>query len=253
MTTMSDAAKTFDLHSWEPWEPEPLMESGPARCAQQEPEANDTAASTAGMEAIVPKAAPEVEEGAPPAPDSVADATAQGYAEGHVEGYVRGYDEGNSKGYREGYDKGMTEGRAAGQAQARRLRAMAESCAASIAILEEETGEALLNLAIRIAEQILHDELAQYPAHFRPLLRAILQDSPCGAPMLTLRMHPDDEPLARELLNDEPWPAPWRLQADEHIERGGCIASSILGNIDATLATRWQRALASLGRGPAGE
>ena len=39
-----------------------------------------------------------------------------------------------------------------------------------------------------------------------------------------------------------------RLLADASIERGGCLAETVLGNIDATLQTRWERVTSALGQ-----
>jgi flagellar assembly protein FliH len=64
---------------------------------------------------------------------------------------------------------------------------------------------------------------------------------------LQLRVHPEDLQLIREHLADEPSSAKWRLIADETILRCGCTAETILGNIDATLQTRWQRVTSALG------
>ena len=40
----------------------------------------------------------------------------------------------------------------------------------------------------------------------------------------------------------------WQLIEDESIERGGCRIESEAAQIDATNATRWERAVATLGR-----
>jgi flagellar assembly protein FliH len=230
---------------WEPWRPEPLAASAADKAARQISETEAASEMVMAPQEASPIAAPAPGAGDALSPESNAEATAQAYEQGHASGFTQGYDDG----HRQGYETGIAEGRAAGRAQADRMRALADSCAASIAALEEEAGDALLSLAIRIAKHILQDELAEHPGHLRPLLRAILRESPDDAVTLALSVHPDDEALARELLAIEAQPARWTLRADRHIERGGCIVSSSLGSIDATLATRWQRVLASLGRG----
>ncbi|WP_369751602.1 FliH/SctL family protein [Pandoraea sp. B-6] len=42
--------------------------------------------------------------------------------------------------------------------------------------------------------------------------------------------------------------AGWTVRADSTIERGGCKAEAASGEVDATVATRWQRVMAALGK-----
>jgi len=65
--------------------------------------------------------------------------------------------------------------------------------------------------------------------------------------LLRLRLHPDDLALVQPHLDDDPAARRWRLQADPGMERGGCVAETALGNIDASLQTRWQRVVGALG------
>ena len=53
--------------------------------------------------------------------------------------------------------------------------------------------------------------------------------------------------LVRQYLDKEPGVGLWRLLPDPEITPGGCIAETALGDIDATLETRWKRVTAALG------
>ncbi|NLC37416.1 MAG: flagellar assembly protein FliH, partial [Alcaligenaceae bacterium] len=64
---------------------------------------------------------------------------------------------------------------------------------------------------------------------------------------LKLRVNPADLDLVDEYLQQSGSVTHWRLQADMSIDRGGCVAETALGNIDATLQTRWQRVVSTLG------
>src|SRR5690606_13340423 len=66
--------------------------------------------------------------------------------------------------------------------------------------------------------------------------------------ILKLRVHPDDLDLVDQYLQHDIGVSHWRLLADASIERGGCLAETVLGNIDATLQTRWERVTSALGQ-----
>lgn len=201
--------------------------------------------------------------GLPPAPDilrreiqRLRDAAregghAEGYAAGREQGLREGREEGLAAGRRDGYDAGMAAGLAAGREQAQQeaaqLRALAEACAGSIASFEAEMGQALIGLSISIAEQVLRSALDAHPEKILDLLRDVLQVDSGDDATLTLRMHPADLELARNYLREEAGARRYRLLPDTAIERGGCIAETALGSIDATLQTRWQRVTSALG------
>ncbi|ANN66827.1 flagellar assembly protein FliH [Bordetella bronchialis] len=181
---------------------------------------------------------------------------AQGLAEGRSEGYDLGVAEGRARGYEQGLEEGRKAGHAAGLIDAReqgaeeatRLRAIAEATASSLAQLEEKTGQALLTLALDIARQVVRVTVAQQPEALLAAVREVLHMNPTAGAPLRLWLHPLDLELVRLHLAEELKTGPWRVLADESITRGGCRAETSLGEIDATLETRWRRVAASLGR-----
>lgn len=174
-----------------------------------------------------------------------------GYAAGHTEGYAAGKAEGLDAGTKEGLAQGFQAGHAQGgdlcRQEAERLSSLASACAQSLTSIENDVGQALINLAVSIAQQVVRDTLETHPEKILGIVRDILYLENGQEHALQLRMHPDDLPLIREHLAGEPSSAKWRLIADENILRGGCTAETILGNIDATLQTRWQRVTSALG------
>ncbi len=180
---------------------------------------------------------------------------AQGHAEGREHGFRQGLDEGRKQGIAEGraegFDAGMQdalkEGRTQNDAQARRLAELLDACSAALHDVEAETGQALVRLAISIAQQVVRSTLAAEPEKILDTLRDILYMDAGQEGLLRLRLHPDDLALVQPHLDDDPAARRWRLQADPGMERGGCVAETALGNIDASLQTRWQRVVGALG------
>jgi flagellar assembly protein FliH len=150
----------------------------------------------------------------------------------------------------EGYATGHAEGRELARQEAARLQELAQASAASLLEMEEEMGQALIALSIQIAERVLRGTLDSQPEKMLDVVRDIIHLEGDKETALTLRVHPDDEALVRQYLDGEPATTHWRLRADDTIARGGCIAETVLGSIDATLQTRWERVTASLGAKP---
>jgi len=187
----------------------------------------------------------------------------QGYAEGHAEGLSAGTATGKEAGYRAGYDQGQTEGYEKGHAQgyaegqekarqeAEAITSLASTLAQALDTLEHDLGQGIIALAIGIAEQVVRDTVAARPEALLPLVREIVQLHGDSDAALIIHVHPDDHKLLQTHLSSDGSIKRWRLVPDAQIEQGGCRAHTALGAIDATLATRWRRAVSALGQSPA--
>lgn len=176
---------------------------------------------------------------------------AEGYAAGHTQGMAAGTQEGHEAGYAHGHDAGYAAGHAAGREQAQqeaaRIHALATTCVSAIASVEAEMGQAILSLAVRVAQQVLRTTLDTQPEKLLDLIRDITHVDPDNESVLTLRVNPADLDLVQQYLETDAGLNHWRLLSDVTVERGGCLAETALGNIDATLKTRWQRVTSALG------
>src|SRR5690606_23936517 len=178
---------------------------------------------------------------------------AEAREEGLTLGRTEGLEQGRAEGHAQGYARGLEEGATLAREQAARLDGMARTCATALNRIEEEVGQSVIHLAVRIAEQVLRTHIRDYPNHILDLVREVMQARPEQGAALRLRLHPDDLELVQAFLQQAPNPASYRLSADESITRGGCIAETALGSVDATLETRWQRIIAALGQQDGGQ
>lgn len=180
---------------------------------------------------------------------------AEGYAQGHqqgleagqTEGYQSGFEQGQNKGKAQGYKAGYEEGSALAASETAQLSQITQSTTTALNQLHEEMGQALLALAVDIAQHVLQTELTQYPEQLIPFIKEVLKDTAQSDQTLTLLLHPDDLALVEQHFAEDLSHHAWRLKADEHIRAGGVQIKSALGHIDATLDTRWRRALSRLG------
>lgn len=182
-------------------------------------------------------------------------AHAQGFASGEAAGYAEGLAAGKEAGFaagkKDGYEAGLAEGRQDALTQAQRenleFTTLAASCTEALQSIEAQTGQALITLAISIAQQVIRGALDADPEKILDIVRDIVHIDSASQGLLRLRVHPSDLALIQARMSGDPDINNWRLLADETIERGGCSAETSLGDIDATLQTRWQRVVASLG------
>lgn len=181
-----------------------------------------------------------------------AEGHAAGYAAGHALGLEEGRRDGLQQGQEQGREAGHAEGYAAGAQAARReaqeLQAVAAASAEALDAVQAEMGQAMVSLALDIAQQILRSTLAVEPARILDVIREIFHAEPERQSLLELRLHPSDLELVRNYLEADAGLRNWRLSADPTIERGGCMARTALGDIDATIQTRWRRIAAALGK-----
>lgn len=175
-----------------------------------------------------------------------AQALETGLAEGREQGFAQGREEGHEIGLRSGH----TEGVEIAREQAVRLDELANAVAKALNTLEQEIGQALISLAVRIAEQVLNTTLDSQPKKILDLVDEIINIASEHNGLLQLRLNPQDLELVQPFLAQDSNPQSYRLIADESITCGGCIAETPLGLIDATLETRWQRVIATLGHTP---
>lgn len=175
---------------------------------------------------------------------------AQGLESGRAEGHAQGLESGRAEGHAQGLTEARLEGAAQIREQAARLDTLARACADAINGLEQQIGQSLIQLATRIAEQVLHAQIREHPDHILALVQDVMQGRPEPGISLNLRLNPDDLDLVSEFLQHNPDLGGYRLIADERISRGGCLAETTLGSVDATLETRWRRIISALGQKP---
>ena len=63
----------------------------------------------------------------------------------------------------------------------------------------------------------------------------------------TIHLHPEDASLVRSYYGEQLAHAGNRIQEDRSMGRGGCSIEAGGSQIDESLATRWQRVVATLG------
>lgn len=113
--------------------------------------------------------------------------------------------------------------------------------------VEQRLAGDVVELALEIAQQLVHQALAVKPELIIPLVHDAITRTAESAAAATLVLNPADAVLVREKLGDELTTAGWRIVEDAAIQRGGVRIQTAATQVDATIATRWKRLAAALG------
>jgi flagellar assembly protein FliH len=114
--------------------------------------------------------------------------------------------------------------------------------------LQQHLARAVAGAAEQVARQVVRSELATAPGFIASLAQEAIDTLLMSARHITLRVHPDDHALVAAGVGEALAARGARLLADAAMARGGCAVEADIGAVDATLQTRWARAVAALGR-----
>jgi flagellar assembly protein FliH len=161
---------------------------------------------------------------------------------------------------RRAFERGREQGaleatRAAQQVRAGHLERMGQVIAGLQAALDQlgsRGADALLDLALEVARQVLRGELAVRRDAVLPAVReaiALIVDHTAHP---RVHLSPQDFDLVSAELDADAGHRGCRFVADPSVPPGGCRIETQQGEIDATLETRWRRVVATLGGDPPG-
>lgn len=158
--------------------------------------------------------------------------------------YQQAYEEGKTTGYQEG--KAQAEGESLAEIQ--QLQSLITSIGQELKQVDQTMAQDLLALAIDLARKIIGQALTVKPELIVPVVEEALRQLPTASQPVRLTLHPDDAVHIRNHLENHTAHPKWHIHEDNQIEPGGCRIESGGCEVDATLATRWQRTLASIGQ-----
>ena len=154
-------------------------------------------------------------------------------------------------GYQDGYRDGLVALEGFKQSFASQTTAQVGALLASfgdeLAGLQQEMARTLAITATQLARRIVRSELGLRPELVAHVAQEALDTLLMSARQITVRVHPDDHPLVAQGASEVLAARGARLLADSSIARGGCLVESDIGVVDASVAERWKRAVASLG------
>lgn len=179
------------------------------------------------------QAAPSEQEQAPVSLPTAADIERM-HIEAHEQGYAAGY----------------AEGLALANASAAKIDAVMTALQQSIKELDQHIADQLLATSLEIASQVLRQSLRIKPELVLPVVREAIASLHPQQAHPALFAHPDDAALIRSHLGEQLAHNNWRIIEDSTLTAGGCRVELGASEVDATLETRWQRVIESIGISP---
>jgi flagellar assembly protein FliH len=148
----------------------------------------------------------------------------------------------------EGHAAGRAEGLCDAAVDIANLRALLQCLGTGVRDHEQRLADAVLDLALALARQLAGEALAVRRELMMPVIAAALAQLPEATQRVRLHLAPADVELVRSLQDAHPEVESCQLVAEAGIAPGGFRLETEQCGIDATLATRWKRLTASLGR-----
>lgn len=164
----------------------------------------------------------------------------------------------NEEARNEGYRVGYEEGRAAIESelakntekQTQQLCAIVGNLHVSMAHLDQNIADQLLDLGLEIATQVLRGSLAVKRELILPTIREAIADLPFHHGAISLHLNPEDANVLRAALTEQLAHTGAHIVPDSNISPGGCQITAGNCGIDATIETRWKRVIDAIGANP---
>ncbi|WP_312946379.1 flagellar assembly protein FliH [Superficieibacter sp.] len=219
-----------DQLPWKIWQPDslfaPLTEASPVEQDEQPPEP---------QEDISPE-------------QQLQQQLAQLQIQAHEQGYNAGLNEGRKAGHDQGYQEGLAKGLEQGQLQARqqleplhaRMQQLVSEFQNTLDALDSVIASRLMQMALEAARQVIGYTPGVDNSALIKQIQHLLQQEPLFSGKPQLRVHPDDLQRVEDALGATLSLHGWRLRGDPTLHPGGCKVSADEGDLDASVATRWQ-------------
>jgi len=168
----------------------------------------------------------------------------QAHEQGYSAGLAEGRQNGHSKGYQEGLAQGLEQGLAQAQQQQAPIHARMQQLVSefqyTLDALDSVIASRLMQMALEAARQVIGQTPNVDNTALIKQIQQLLQQEPLFNGKPQLRVHPDDLPRVEEMLGATLSLHGWRLRGDPTLHPGGCKVSADEGDLDASVATRWQ-------------
>lgn len=146
----------------------------------------------------------------------------------------------------EGFRQGLEQAQQQSAERLQRFDALLARLAKPFEGYEEQLEAEVLALVKALTRQLVRREMHAEPAQIIGVIREAVKTLPIVATDLSVRLHPEDAVLVREMLAAHEGRRPWKIQEDPSLEQGGCLVTTANTRVDATLETRLGRLIAEM-------
>lgn len=231
-----------DLQSaYQRWEMTSFGDERPSTLAQRQ-------AERAALDAARAAAAPPPPPPAPVIPMPTVEEIEAIREAARQEGYAQGHAEGLASGHEAGYQDGLDTGRLEAAAELTHLQNIATTFGDAVTQADEAISNDVLELALHLARNMVRTAFEVRPELILAVVREAIDYLPTLQQPAVLTLHPEDALIVRSSIGHELDKSGWRIVEDGGIARGGCRVDTASNQIDAQIASRWQRLTHALGK-----
>lgn len=171
----------------------------------------------------------------------------EGLRSAHEEGYVLGLESGRAEALAQCQAQMDAYIASQAQEQAARFVGMLAAADAGLSLAQQDIARGTLEIACAIARQVLRQEIKFDPKTLEPVVREALGMLLADGKTACVRLSPIDHASLHASLAAELAGQPVQVVADASVAPGDCLIESAGAVVDGGVATRWSRAVASLG------
>ncbi len=155
----------------------------------------------------------------------------------HEEAAQAGYAEGRQRGYADGLQQATQENQ--------HLVELANLLAVKIdeLVIQELTG-----LALDVARQVIQQAVKVQPELLQAAVREAIGSLPVFNQSAHVILNPQDAAMLRERMGEQLSHTGWKILEDVRMERGNARLETANSQVDVTLAARWERVVAAMGK-----
>lgn len=164
------------------------------------------------------------------------------------EGYAQGHAAGLASGHEAGYQDGLDMGRAEAAVELTHLQDLATAFGNAVTEADETISNDVLELSLHLARNMVRTAFEVRPELILAVVREAVDYLPTLQQPALLILHPEDALIVRSGIGHELEKTGWRIVEDGAIARGGCRVDTASNQIDAQIASRWQRLTHALGK-----
>lgn len=220
-----------DTQPWKPWIPDDFAFPTP-ECEHLEP-------AEADPELHQQVSSPEINSA-----QNLALIQAQAHEQGQRAGFTVGHSEGLEEGRKAGFQQGLAQGITEAKQQQAPLHARMQQLVSefqyTLDALDSVIASRLMQMALEAARQVIGQTPSVDSAALIKQIQGLLSQEPLFSGKPQLRVHPDDLQHVEDALGATLSLHGWRLRGDLSLHQGGCKVSADEGDLDASVATRWQ-------------
>ena len=139
-------------------------------------------------------------------------------------------------------------GRAEATVELTHLQDLATAFGNAVTEADEAISNDVLELSLHLARNMVRTAFEVRPELILAVVREAVDYLPTLQQPALLILHPEDALIVRSSIGHELEKTGWRLVEDGNIARGGCRVDTASNQIDAQIASRWQRLTHALGK-----